>query len=147
MQVGVVALDPKDQLALIRLAGHDRQAAALELGERPFLRVEPQAGFSGLVVRTVAGEAVVREDRPDIAREIDRAWLGVAGGSNGITFAAGRLHAPQGSRKPTRFADETPCLPPCTGWIQPSLSDRRDWSGRHIRKLGPMSRNLSMISV
>ena len=33
LQIGVVALDPGDQLALIGLAGHDRQAAALELGE------------------------------------------------------------------------------------------------------------------
>ncbi len=77
MQLGVVALDPKDQLALVRLAGHDRQAVALELGKRPFLRVEPQAGFTRLVVGTVAGEAVIGEDRPDIAREIDRARFGI----------------------------------------------------------------------
>ena len=71
-QIGVVALDPVDQLALVRLAGHDRHAAALELGEGPFLGVEPQPGLALLIVGAVAGEAIVREDRPDIAREVHR---------------------------------------------------------------------------
>ena len=76
VQLGVVALDPEDELAFLGLAGRDRQAAALELRERPFPGIEPQAGLAGLVVGTMAGEAVVREDRPDVACEIDRAFLG-----------------------------------------------------------------------
>ena len=49
----------KDEVALIWLAGRNRPAAAREFGERPFLRVEPQAGFASFVVGTVAGEAVI----------------------------------------------------------------------------------------
>ena len=70
LQLGVVVLDPIDQVALIGLARHDRRLAPLKLGERPFLGVEPQLGFALLIVGPVAGETVVRKDRPDLPREI-----------------------------------------------------------------------------
>ena len=42
----------------------------LAFGKRPFARVEAQAGHPGLFIRTVAGEAIVRENRPNLARKV-----------------------------------------------------------------------------
>jgi hypothetical protein len=57
------------------VAGHNRKGAAAEIGARPVEGVEAQAilaALAGLLVRTVALEAVVGKDRPDVAVEIGR---------------------------------------------------------------------------
>ncbi len=43
--------------------------------QRDLLEVEPQVGLARLGVRAVAGEAVLRKDRQDVAAEIDRGRL------------------------------------------------------------------------
>ncbi len=79
LQLGVVALDPEDQVAIVGLARHNRSAAVLEVGEGTFLGVEPELGLACLLVRPVAGKAIVREQRPDIPREPHRARRGRGG--------------------------------------------------------------------
>ena len=54
--------DARDQLALVRLAGHDRPGL-----DGVVALVEPQVGLAGGAVRAVAGEAVLGQDRPDVA--------------------------------------------------------------------------------
>ena len=73
---GVLGRDPAVELAGLEVAGHDRAAAvAIGLGRR--LLIEPQVGLALAGVGPVALVAVVREDRPDVAVELDR--LGAAG--------------------------------------------------------------------
>src|SRR4051812_9726871 len=72
--VRVFGADSLDQLALVGLAPDDREVAA-EVGERPFLGVEPKRladAFPLAGVGAVAGIAAVGEDRPDLAVEVDR---------------------------------------------------------------------------
>ena len=57
-------------LALLRLARDDCDDTVVGL-DRLIAHVEPQAGFTMLRVLTVAVEAVLREDRPDVAVEAD----------------------------------------------------------------------------
>ena len=65
--IGVGRMDPLQQRTRARLAGHDRSglngSAAV---------VEPKAGLPLRGVLAVAVEAVFREDRPDVAVEVDR---------------------------------------------------------------------------
>ena len=70
--VGVGRRDPLIQLAVIQLAGHDRHAprSGRPCGVRRV--VEPQLTFPLAGIRTVALEALVRQDRPDVAREAQR---------------------------------------------------------------------------
>ena len=70
--VGIVAGDRADQLALAALARHDHRVG---LAQGAVLEVEPQVGLARLGIRPVAGEAVFREDRQDVAAEIDRIGL------------------------------------------------------------------------
>ena len=60
-----------DQLALVRLARHDRLG-----GQRRGPLVEPQLGLAPVLVGAVARVAVVREDRPDVPVELDPGALG-----------------------------------------------------------------------
>ena len=53
------------------MPGHDGEIVGLELGQRAFLEVEPQAGFALFRVRPVTGVAVVGKDRADVAIEIN----------------------------------------------------------------------------
>ncbi len=70
--VGIAGGDAADQLAVIDPGGDDRRAA-LAIAERVFFPVEPQIGFPRLLVGPVAGVAVLGQDRPDLAVEVDGA--------------------------------------------------------------------------
>ena len=70
----IVRRDAPDQFALAWLAGDDRRGA-VEIGQGTFASVEPQIGLALLGVGAVAGEAVVAEQRPDVAREVDAAQV------------------------------------------------------------------------
>ena len=67
----VLGRDPGDELALLEVSRHDRVPVRLQLGEGPFLRVQPQPGLALPRVRPVAVEALVREDGPDLVVEVD----------------------------------------------------------------------------
>ena len=55
------------------LPGTIARAPLSSSAKAAFLGIEPQAGLAGLVIGPVAGEAVIRQDRPDVPREADRA--------------------------------------------------------------------------
>src|SRR5207249_11562319 len=76
----VLRRDAAEQLALLRLAWHDHRAI-FPLGKCSLFSVEPEVRLSLGLVRPVAIEAVVGEDRPDIAVELDglRQGLGSTG--------------------------------------------------------------------
>ena len=69
--LGVGAGDAADQLALGRAARHDGAMARLQRRQRRCLHVEPQPALALPVVRTVALEAAVREERLDVEVEVD----------------------------------------------------------------------------
>ena len=71
--------DSPDQLALAGLAGRDNLAAVAVLENAPIGDVEPQVGFACLGVGSVAVEASVRENRPDLSLEIDGRWGNIGG--------------------------------------------------------------------
>ena len=68
--VGVLGSDVLDDLALVRLAGHDDGHSAW-VGQRALLCVETQSCLALRFVRAVARVALVREDGADIAAEAD----------------------------------------------------------------------------
>ena len=68
-------MDPRDQFTFVGMPRHDGGGGAVEFGERRIAVVEPQAAAAVVLVGAVAGEAVVRKDRPDIPIEI-RSLLG-----------------------------------------------------------------------
>src|SRR5260370_684881 len=59
-------MDSANQLALVGLAGHD---GALLDGD--FADIEPELALDLARVGAVAGEALVRKDRPNVAIEVD----------------------------------------------------------------------------
>ena len=62
--------DASEQAAFRLIAGrHDLVAAPI--GEETLFGIEPQVGQAMLVIGTVAGEAVVGKNRPNVAIEID----------------------------------------------------------------------------
>ena len=63
--VSVVGLDPIDQLAILHRTEHFSGSLC---------GIKPQITFAGLLVRAMTGEAVRREDRPDIPIEIHRRY-------------------------------------------------------------------------
>jgi len=68
--VGIVGKDPPHHFAGIGLARDNRRAARLQLRHGRIAEIEPQLRLPGGVVRPVALEAVLAEDRPNVAREI-----------------------------------------------------------------------------
>ena len=64
--------DTRDQFALVRLSRHERNRAGLRLLRRGVAEVEPQSALPRLVIRPVAFETVLREDRPHVAAEVRR---------------------------------------------------------------------------
>src|SRR5688572_9306553 len=60
-----------EKLAIAGLAGHNGDTAALQRADCNFALVEPQASLATLVIEAVALEALVGQDRPDVAIEID----------------------------------------------------------------------------
>ena len=76
--LGIARRDARHHLALLQVAGNNRVVAGLRGLERLVLHVQPQLALALVFVRPVAGEAVVREQRADVAVELDglRRWLG-----------------------------------------------------------------------
>src|SRR5262249_32888017 len=81
-------------------ASRHNGARAFALRERAFRGVEPEVGLAPGLVGAVAGEAVVREDRPDVAGEGDGRLRGPAelhrreeGEARQHGRVAGRKHA------------------------------------------------------
>ena len=68
--VRVATGDACDQLTVIRFARHDR-SMSVEIPGRALRRVDTQFGLSLGVVRAVALVALVRQDRPNVAIEVD----------------------------------------------------------------------------
>src|SRR4030095_2499355 len=68
--IAIVARNPDHDVALIRLAGHDR-AYARPVLDRLLANVESQSGIALLLVRTMAGKAFVRKNWPDVAIEAE----------------------------------------------------------------------------
>ena len=69
-EVGVVAHDPGNNAARAGVARHDRPFAAIEFGDCRRTEIEPQSGLLVRLVRAVALEAAIGEDRPHIAVEV-----------------------------------------------------------------------------
>ena len=67
--VAVVGGDAVPQLALVGLARDDRNLAAFACPIRRVGLVQSQVTFAILRIGTVTGEAVLRQDRPDVAVE------------------------------------------------------------------------------
>ena len=83
---------PVDEQAVGGVAGHDDRPAELAaFREGPIRDVEPQAALAPLPVGPVAREAVLGQDRPDLAGEVDDA-LG-----HGRHVGLGELGAPRGA--------------------------------------------------
>ena len=68
---GVGGSDAPDEFAPLRIARHDGEAALGEFDAGAGFRVEAQFGFPLGGIRTVAGKALIGEDRADIAIEFD----------------------------------------------------------------------------
>ena len=86
--LGIGVGDPLDQHAPGCAPGHDDAV----LRKRAFLRVEVELGLAFGRVRTVAGEAVVGKDRPNVAIEAERLRAGLARTRSG-TRRAGQSQA------------------------------------------------------
>src|SRR5262249_35908267 len=83
---GVVAADPVEQLARLRVAGDDRRAARVRL-DRARRVVEPQLRAPLRLVAPVALEAAVGEERPDVAVVADERRLGAGRRDGGAAVA------------------------------------------------------------
>ena len=68
--VGVGAVDPGHELAVVGVPRHDRPIPRIGRGEGVITPVEPQAPLARGVVGAVALEAAVGEDRPNLAAEV-----------------------------------------------------------------------------
>ena len=66
----IVVEDPTDQFALVGLP-RDHCPRLLRRPAQPEFAVEPQIRLAGVVVRPVTGKAMLRQDRPHIAVELD----------------------------------------------------------------------------
>ncbi len=86
--------DPIDQFTRGRIARHDRivPGPVRELSQCCFRRIEPQPGSKPFLVRAVALETILGQDRPDVPVVVDR------GGQTAQALsavAAGRRHRDQ----------------------------------------------------
>ena len=64
---GVGFLDAEDELAGVGVAGDDGGGAGGEFAGGVLAAVEPEVGFAGRAIGSVAGEAVFGQDGPDVA--------------------------------------------------------------------------------
>ena len=69
---GIVRRDPQDDLALFRLAGHDRRESGIAPFEDALSMIEPQAPLAFGLIHAVALRAMLREDRLDITLITER---------------------------------------------------------------------------
>ena len=97
--------DPRDQLAGLGLPRHDRHRAVGELGQGRLAAVEPQPLGAMRFVLPVAGEAVLRQNGPDLAVVIHR------GDGRPRDGGAGNAPGPSRARAHTRAAakSDIPC--------------------------------------
>ncbi len=79
--VGIVREDPSHDFARVGFSGNDRHVARTGLGEDRLAQIEPQLCLPGHVVRSMALETMLAENRADVAGEIGR--LRPLGGGNG----------------------------------------------------------------
>ena len=95
--VGIGLVEPGHEFALLGVARHDRAGTAVEFGDRSLTVVEPQPAAAIVLVGAVAGETVVREDRPDVAVEVGRA---IGGGGRGGGQRPDERHVDLGTASP-----------------------------------------------
>ena len=67
---GLLCGDPLVELALARFASDDR-SGSIVFGVESVPQVEPQAGLAFFLIRSVAGIAVVGENRANVTVEVD----------------------------------------------------------------------------
>ena len=77
--VGIGVVDPCDQFALVGAARHDGPHATVEFGRGCVAVIQPEAATAVVFVGAMAGEAAVRQDRPDFAVEIGDLFAAEAG--------------------------------------------------------------------
>src|SRR5580704_13158105 len=68
---GIVRRDAGEQFALRGFAGNEGKTAAAESSKRAVLGVKPELGLALLVVGSVAGETMFRQDGPNLPVEIN----------------------------------------------------------------------------
>jgi hypothetical protein len=106
----VVGDDAQPDLALRQIAGHDRDGAAFALLVQPVGRIQAHFGLALPGIDPVTGEAIVRQNGPDVAVELD-----------GFRRAGRRLAARQENEN--------------GGGKESVLDTRREWrAGSHGRK-------------
>ena len=93
--IGILGEEPFDDCALVGLAGDDGKLPGLGRLQRLVAPVETEVGFARGGVRTVAVEAVLREERTDVAIIVQR-FRGPRGGE--------RPRRDQGCQKEQRLA-------------------------------------------
>ena len=86
----VLRENPVDEFALVRLAGNNHAFLPLSLA-----RVQSQPSLARLRVLSMTVIAVLRQDGPHIAAEVDRRGPGVARGEGDEKCDAGRLQGEQ----------------------------------------------------
>ena len=64
--------DSPDELALVRVSGHDSQLARLQSSQGGLPNVEAQTGHPLVLIGSVAGVAVVGKDGTNVAVEFER---------------------------------------------------------------------------
>ena len=74
-QIVIGRRHPLDQFTLSRLLGDDRRVPA-QVGDGTIAMVQPQVCFTLVFVRTVTLEAMIRQNRTDVAVEVDLPILG-----------------------------------------------------------------------
>src|SRR5207249_11057988 len=69
--------DATHELALLWMAGDDGPAAFTQIGQRMSCRIEPQLAFVVRRIGAVAGKTFVRQNRTDVAAEINAVRRGL----------------------------------------------------------------------
>ena len=69
--IGIAGDDPFEELALTTLPGHDRCVTGFKFGDRRLVLVQSQVGLAMGLIGAVAFETVFRQQRQNVATEID----------------------------------------------------------------------------
>ena len=110
--VGVGLVEAGHEFALLGMARHDRPAAAVEFRDCRVAVVESQAAAAVVLVGPVAGEAVVRQDRPDVPVEVGRSVGGQQGGAGDRPRHRPAGRGPGPSHDNHQIRHETPRIHP-----------------------------------
>ena len=92
---GIIALNAFHQPAIVAIAGNDGKAVRTQFAEGAVFGVEPQFRLACLLIGAVTGEAVIREDRTNLAREVDASPWSCSAAQISV-----RPHGPQLARPP-----------------------------------------------